>query len=53
MGEILYTIVVDINVIAENVRADYVPIIVRGLLAEWFADGGLEIKIKAQGPTEE
>ena len=53
MGEeILYTISQDTNVIAKDVKAEYVPILVRGLLAEWWADAGLEIKITAQNPND-
>ena len=48
MGEIYYTIKVSGNIVAQNVRAEYVPMIVKGMLAEWFADYGLEISIEAQ-----
>lgn len=48
MGEIYYTIKVSGNIVAQNIRAEYVPMIVKGMLAEWFADYGLEISIEAQ-----
>ena len=48
MGEMYYTIKVDNNVIARDVKAEYVPIIVKGLLTEWFADYGLKLSIEAQ-----
>lgn len=48
MGEMYYTIKVDNNVIARDVKAEYVPIIIKGLLAEWFADYGLKLSVEAQ-----
>lgn len=51
MGEIYYTIKVAGSVVAQNIRAVYVPMIVKGMLAEWSANYGLEISIEAQDPT--
>ena len=48
MGEIYYTIKVNNNVIAGDVKAEYVPIIIKGFLAEWFADYSLQISVEAQ-----
>lgn len=48
MDEIYYTIKVDNNVIARDVKAEYVPIIIKGLLAEWFADYSLQLSVEAQ-----
>jgi hypothetical protein len=49
MGEsILYTISCNDDIIAANVKAEYVPIIIKGLLAEWYLDSGLELKVTAQ-----
>lgn len=48
MNEIFYTIQVDINVIADNVRAEYVPMIIKGIMSEYFADDCLEIRVIAQ-----
>lgn len=48
MGEMYYTIKVDNNVIARDAKAEYVPIIIKGLLAEWFADYGLKLSVEAQ-----
>ena len=48
MGEVFYTIAVGRDVIAHDVRAEYVPILVKGLLSEWFADYGLKLTIEAQ-----
>ena len=49
MGEaILYTISCNDDIIAANVKAEYVPVIIKGLLAEWYADSGLELKVTAQ-----
>ena len=31
-----------------DVRAEYVPILIKGLLAEWFADYGLKLSVEAQ-----
>ncbi len=53
MNETLYTIQVDINIIAENVRAEYVPLIVRGILSEYYADTRLEVRVIAQNSKEE
>ena len=43
-----YTIKVDNNVIARDVKAEYVLIIIKGLRAEWFADYGLKLSVEAQ-----
>lgn len=48
MNEIYYTIKVAGDIVAQNIRAEYVPMIVKGMLAEWFADYGLKISIEAQ-----
>ena len=48
MGEIYYTIKEGNNIIASDVRAEYVPILIKGLLAEWFADYGLTLSVEAQ-----
>lgn len=48
MGELYYTIKEGNNIIASDVRAEYVPILIKGLLAEWFADYGLKLSIEAQ-----
>lgn len=48
MGEIVYTIKAGSDVIAHDVRAEYVPILVKGLLSEWFADYGLKLTVEAQ-----
>lgn len=48
MGEVFYTISAGRDVIAHDVRAEYVPILVKGLLSEWFADYGLKLTIEAQ-----
>ena len=42
-----YTIKVDNNVIARDVKAEYV-LIIKGLRAEWFADYGLKLSVEAQ-----
>lgn len=51
MGELYYTIKENGTVVAQNVRAEYVPMIVKGMLAEWFADYGLKISVEAQDPN--
>ena len=51
MGEMFYTIKEGNNIIASDVRAEYVPILIKGLLAEWFADYGLKLAVEAQGQT--
>lgn len=48
MGEMYYTIREGNNIIARDVKAEYVPVIIKGLLTEWFADYGLELSIEAQ-----
>ena len=48
MGEMFYTIKEGNNIIASDVRAEYVPILIKGLLAEWFADYGLKLSVEAQ-----
>ncbi len=48
MGEIYYTIKANNNVIARDVKAEYVPIIIKGFLAEWFADYSLRLSVEAQ-----
>lgn len=48
MNEVLYTVQVDTNVIADNIRAEYVPMIIKGILSECFADDRLEIRVIAQ-----
>ncbi len=48
MGEVYYTIKEGNNIIASDVRAEYVPILIKGLLAEWFADYGLKLTVEAQ-----
>ena len=48
MGEMFYTIKEGNNSIASDVRAEYVPILIKGLLAEWFADYGLKLSVEAQ-----
>lgn len=53
MDEILYTIQVDINIVAENVRAEYVPVIIKGILLEYYADNRLEVRVIAQHSKEE
>lgn len=51
MNELYYTIKAGGIIIAQNVRAEYVPLIVKGMLAEWFADYGLKIAVEAQDPN--
>ena len=48
MDEMFYTIKEGNNIIAGDVRAEYVPILIKGLLAEWFADHGLKLSVEAQ-----
>ena len=48
MGEMYYTIKVYDNVLARDVKAEYVPIIIKGLLAEWFADYSLRLSVEVQ-----
>ena len=48
MGEIYYTIKEGNNIIASDVRAEYVPILIKGLLAEWFADYRVKLSVEAQ-----
>ena len=48
MDEMFYTIKEGNNIIASDVRAEYVPILIKGLLAEWFADYGLKLSVEAQ-----
>ena len=48
MGEIYYTIKANNNVIARDVKAEYVPIIIKGFLAECFADYSLRLSVEAQ-----
>lgn len=48
MSEMFYTIKEGNNIIASDVRAEYVPILIKGLLAEWFADYGLKLSVEAQ-----
>lgn len=50
MNEVYYTIKADDIIVAQNVRAEYVPMIVRGMLEEWFSDYGLRIAVEAQDP---
>lgn len=50
MGEMFYTIKESNDIIiASDVRAEYVPILIKGLLSEWFADCGLKLTVEAQG----
>lgn len=51
MNEVYYTIKADDIIVAQNVRAEYVPLIVRGMLEEWFSDYGLRIAVEAQDPN--
>lgn len=51
MEEIYYTIKANDLVVAQNVRSEYVPMVIKGMLAEWFADYGLKISIEAQDPN--
>lgn len=44
MGEIYYTIKVDNNIVARDVKAEYVPTIIKGFLTEWFADYNLQLE---------
>lgn len=53
MNEILHTIQVDVNatvsyVTVYNVRAKYVPMVIKGIMSEYFADDHLEIRVIAQ-----
>lgn len=48
MNEILYTIQVDVNLTVYNVRAEYVPMVIKGIMSEHFADDDLEIRVIAQ-----
>jgi len=48
VDEIYYTIKVNNNVVARDVKAEYVPIIIKGFLAEWFADRSLQLSVEAQ-----
>lgn len=48
MGEIYYTIKVGGDIVAQKIRVEYVPVFVKGMLAEWFADYGLKISIEAE-----
>ena len=48
MGEIYYTIKANDNVIVRDVKAEYVPIIIKCFLAEWFADYSLRLSVEAQ-----
>lgn len=51
MNELYYTIKANGIVVAQNVRAEYVALIVKGMLAEWFSDYGLKISVEAQDPN--
>ena len=51
MNELYYTIKANDIVVAQNVRAEYIPLIIKGMLAEWFADYGLKIAVEAQDPN--
>jgi len=51
MDELYYTIKANGLIVAQNVRAEYVPMVVKGMLAEWFADYGLKISVEAQDPN--
>lgn len=51
MNELYYTIKANGIVVAQNVRSEYAPLIVRGMLAEWSADCGLKISVEAQDPN--
>lgn len=51
MNELYYTIKANGIIVAQNVSSEYVPMIVRGMLAEWFADYGLNIIVQAQDPN--
>ena len=48
MGEIYYTIKVNNNVVARDVKAEYVPIIIAGFLAEGFGDYSLQLRVEKQ-----
>lgn len=48
MGDIYYTILVGNQVLAHDVKAEFVPTIIKGLLAEWFADYNLKLSVEAQ-----
>jgi len=45
MGQNFYAIKFSEDVIAEKVREDYVPVIVKALMSECFADPNLTIEI--------
>ena len=45
MGQNFYAIKLKEDVIAEKVREDYVPVIVKALMSEYFADPNLTIEI--------
>ena len=51
MNELYYTIKANGMVVAQNVSSEYVPLIIKGMLAEWFADYGLKISVEAQDPN--
>ena len=51
MNELYYTIKANGSIIAQYIRAKYVPMMVKGMLAEWFADDSLKITIEAQEPN--
>lgn len=48
MGKMYYTILAGNQVIAHDVEAEIVPILVKGLLNEWFSDYGLCLTVQAQ-----
>lgn len=48
MNELYYTIKANGIVVAQNVRAEYVPLIIKGMLAEWFDDCDLKISVETQ-----
>lgn len=50
MNELYYTIKANGIIVAQNVSSEYVPMIVRGMLAEWYADYALKISVEAQDP---
>lgn len=45
MGQNFYAIKLEEDVIAEKVREDYVPVIVKALMSEYFADPNFTIEI--------
>lgn len=47
MEELYYTILVNGTVVDQNVRAEYVPRIIRSILTGCFANHGLNISIEA------